>query len=620
MRLAALRRRQPASSLTGMLSNALAGILVVGVLVLGISVVSGVILVASQLTANRYREATAAVRDAHATLLDEETGVRGYLLSHDARFLDSYRAAQPRLDDANRRLEQALGSDGDLAPMVLSVRLAQQRWIDEWATPGALVGSGAATPSDSFLGAGKTLFDAYRQQETTLSSTLDARSSSVADEQTALFIAARLGVGGLVLALIVGVVRQRRRLRRAVGQPVDALLDYMRRVEAGEIGAEAPTDGPVEVARIGGGLHRMTEALATQRSLAVRLGTESEAQTQRFRHVLALSREISGSLSMRYVLRSVGTSTLAVSGFSVVRVALVEDGADRVVVAYDSTRPGGLVDDGEAVDLGAGVTGRAAKYGQTVRAAEVEDDPLAGRERPDARIAVPMIVGARVAGVITLHGAVVDDAGLDAEVVAVLETLASHAATAVEAARLHSEATERSIVDPLTTLLNRRQLDHDLAEECARSARYSRPLGFVMLDVDHFKAFNDTYGHQRGDECLQVVGRILATCLRGSDTAYRYGGEEFALLLRETDLDGAARLAERVRVAIEERFSQFDGRRAVTASFGVAALGGEAREPQGLVAAADAALYAAKRAGRNRVVVDESSAPASGISMAPVGA
>jgi diguanylate cyclase (GGDEF)-like protein len=183
----------------------------------------------------------------------------------------------------------------------------------------------------------------------------------------------------------------------------------------------------------------------------------------------------------------------------------------------------------------------------------------------------------------------------------VLETLSMHAAAAIEAARLHADTAHASEHDALTRLPNRRRLEADLSLECDRAVRYGRPLSFVMLDLDNFKLINDTHGHGYGDEVLQGVADVIAGTLRTTDTAYRYGGEELAVLVRESDLDSAMVMAERLRAAIEAARFGPSGL-GVTASIGVAELPSIATSPRGLVAAADLALYAAKQAGRNRVI------------------
>ncbi|HLW65421.1 MAG TPA: PAS domain S-box protein [Gemmataceae bacterium] len=157
---------------------------------------------------------------------------------------------------------------------------------------------------------------------------------------------------------------------------------------------------------------------------------------------------------------------------------------------------------------------------------------------------------------------------------------------------------EMAVTDDLTGLRNRIALRQKLAEECQRATRYRLPLALVMMDVDHFKSFNDTFGHPAGDEVLRVVAKSLQDKARATDIVSRYGGEEIAILLPNTDLDGATALAERFRQAIERENWP---RRPVTASFGVATWTESMTGPDQLIAAADQALYRAKERGRNRV-------------------
>lgn len=158
-----------------------------------------------------------------------------------------------------------------------------------------------------------------------------------------------------------------------------------------------------------------------------------------------------------------------------------------------------------------------------------------------------------------------------------------------------------SMTDGLTGLSNRRRLDDDLQLECAANVRYGGSLSLLMIDVDHFKSYNDAFGHQAGDAALQAVGQILGEELRGTDRAYRYGGEEFTLLLRGTNLANAVTIAEKLRSAVERHFASPDQPRPVTVSIGVASLPEHGPTPQALTAVADHALYKAKHDGRNRV-------------------
>lgn len=171
---------------------------------------------------------------------------------------------------------------------------------------------------------------------------------------------------------------------------------------------------------------------------------------------------------------------------------------------------------------------------------------------------------------------------------------------------LHAELTARmheldalATTDGLTGIANRRTFQVCLEAECLRTSRYPAPLALMMLDVDHFKSLNDTYGHQAGDEVLKAMGRLLASSSRNTDFVARYGGEEFAVILVNTDKSAAMGAAERLRARIEaERWPH----RAVTASIGIASWGAGADNADELIRQADKALYFSKKHGRNQVM------------------
>ena len=188
--------------------------------------------------------------------------------------------------------------------------------------------------------------------------------------------------------------------------------------------------------------------------------------------------------------------------------------------------------------------------------------------------------------------------------------LVAQAVVAFDNARLHRIVEQQAIVDGLTGLANRRHADEMLARELARSERFSGPVGLILADVDDFKAINDEYGHPLGDAVLREVAGALLGTVREIDVAARWGGEEFAVVLPGTDVEGATRAADRIREALARRdlFAPDGARLHVTASFGVAA-SSPGTTGEELVAAADEALYRAKRAGKNRVDAAATSLP-----------
>ena len=190
----------------------------------------------------------------------------------------------------------------------------------------------------------------------------------------------------------------------------------------------------------------------------------------------------------------------------------------------------------------------------------------------------------------------------DGKLLAVVETLRDMSTQKKAQTQLEYLAT----FDSLTAIANRRSFDEKLSIEWRRESRDELPLALIMLDVDHFKLYNDTYGHQMGDECLRKIGGILAQSVRRpSDLVARYGGEEFALILPSIDLAGAETVAARIRDGIAKlaiAHSSGEGGQ-VTVSIGIATVFPKnGRNQESLLLSADNALYRAKRSGRNRIV------------------
>jgi diguanylate cyclase (GGDEF)-like protein len=216
-------------------------------------------------------------------------------------------------------------------------------------------------------------------------------------------------------------------------------------------------------------------------------------------------------------------------------------------------------------------------------------------------MAVPLRSMGSIVGVVALYDRL-DGRPFDATDEDALGTLAGQASIAIDNVQLHHEAQRLSTTDALTGLWNFRYLSMSLAREIERSTRFDRPLAVLMLDLDHFKAINDAYGHARGDAVLRELAHRVQEQIREVDTFARYGGEEFVVVLPETTVEGAAQLAERICVAVRREPFHLEGEDSieVTVSIGGAAFPGHGSTPATLMRAADKALYVAKGEGRDR--------------------
>ena len=222
-------------------------------------------------------------------------------------------------------------------------------------------------------------------------------------------------------------------------------------------------------------------------------------------------------------------------------------------------------------------------------------------------ICIPMIAQGESLGVLYLREKEVDMPHPFNEQLAI--TTSEQIALALANLRLRETLRSQSILDPLTGLYNRRFMEETLTREIHRAERNQRPLNIIMLDIDHFKQFNDTFGHEAGDVLLRELGQMLKANTRGGDAACRFGGEEFVLILPEAMLEDAQKKAEELREKSRQLTVIHRGQALgiITISLGVAAYPKHAMTGEALLRAADKALYQAKAEGRDRVVIGEGS-------------
>ncbi|HUE59953.1 MAG TPA: sensor domain-containing diguanylate cyclase [Acidimicrobiales bacterium] len=553
--------------------------------------------------------AVAGLNQAMTGMEQERVALILYLNTGDRSQLASYSRAKAVVAGGDAEvLRSGLGGH-DILSKLLAVRSAEQAWTVGWADP-VIAG---AEPNTSGVAAtearGNQLFSAYLSASSQATLDLGARARTASSDEWKAAIAGLAGAAVLVVAAGLLASDHRRLAANGLRTGVAPLVVAARQIESGDA---ANLDSVVvpseleELARVVLGMARELESLRE----AIDMGSaQADVRARKLLQVLELTRSIGGNLSLRPVMDSVALAALRLTGAARAVLWISVDGELRPMGDTGGGQPLNGSEPPDAV-VQAATYGRSTRSwteellattaGQSIVDLRDSNEGEAALTAVTPRLAVPMTITGRVIGVVELRGGEV--AQLSADDIELVETLASNGASAIEAARAHGVTESLSMTDPLTRLPNRRQLEHDLATETERARRYRRSSALIMLDVDGFKAFNDRYGHQAGDQVLAQFGELLADAIRSSDSAYRYGGEEFAVLVREASVEAAVDLAERLRQRVAERFSVLPPDAPVTASFGVVGVEQVEPEPASLIRAADEALYAAKERGRNRVV------------------
>jgi diguanylate cyclase (GGDEF)-like protein len=351
---------------------------------------------------------------------------------------------------------------------------------------------------------------------------------------------------------------------------------------------------------------RLLTILADHAATAVetaRLLSRSEELTGELRRLLEMSGELSESLDPRQVANLMAGHLVRAMGVDECDISYWDRPTGRVeslgsfpLHRFDTIEPFFVV----------------AGYPETVRVLERQETVIIDAEDPGADAAevkllvndgnrvlvmLPLVAKGQSIGLVELFSK--NAVRWDAQRLELARTMANEAAMALENARLYEDARKLADRDPLTGFYNHRFLHERMGEEVVRSQRGRRPLSVLMLDLDDFKLVNDTFGHLFGDRVLTWAAEVIRSTLRQSDIAARYGGDEFALILPETDADEARHAAERILEAFREQpfVGEQRGPVPIAASIGVATFPTDGRTGTDLIAAADAALYQVKRGG-----------------------
>ena len=398
------------------------------------------------------------------------------------------------------------------------------------------------------------------------------------------FSGAVVEVLAILVAALIAAFAFALTVSRSLQSQIQRLLTAARQMTQGDFGVEVPTEGHDEFASLGMQFNEMARQL--ERRLE-----ELQLERRRLREAIQRVGQSFGKTLERGALLEIAVQT-AVDGVGATagRAALRTEAHGRfeeVAGEGDVSRYRNAIGAAEAAALDAGTTVETE-----VGDAFALSHPLRAQDT------------GRILGMLSVARAGEKFTAGEREL---FGYLAGQAGVSIENADLHDTVKRQAVTDELTGLFNHRRFQEVIANEVERTKRGGPGMGLIMLDIDNFKRVNDTYGHMQGDLVLREVAQVLRENSREIDEPARYGGEEMAVALPATDLDGAFLFAERVRRSIESLdlpLIEGDGSLRVTASFGAAALlpdQSNADKDQ-LVAAADAALYRAKRSGKNRTV------------------
>ncbi|MEW6117493.1 MAG: diguanylate cyclase [Nitrospirota bacterium] len=312
-----------------------------------------------------------------------------------------------------------------------------------------------------------------------------------------------------------------------------------------------------------------------------------------------VSKAISRTLDLEKLLSDILQTITGMEMFRVERKGMIflVEGSRLHLVAHTGLSET-AIERHKDLSMGESLSGLVATSGEPIISKNSDEDARHQVKVPGlspcGHIILPLKAKDKVFGVLCLY--LPPETEVEERILALLSSVGNQIGIAIQNARLYEETRALSLRDPLTGIGNRRLMDIELERSFAVARRYDKQLSILMLDIDHFKEYNDRHGHAAGDAVLAKVAGLFTENMREADYAFRYGGEEFTILLPETDTAMACEVAERIRKAVEKRTE-------VTVSIGIASYQEHMKKEDELVRKADNALYQAKNKGRNRVEV-----------------
>ncbi|MCA9410080.1 MAG: sensor domain-containing diguanylate cyclase [Candidatus Omnitrophica bacterium] len=339
--------------------------------------------------------------------------------------------------------------------------------------------------------------------------------------------------------------------------------------------------------------------------LNVRLVSDLQDQIRSIRSAQEIGNVIVSTFDVDTVLRLIVRGIRDVTGADACSIMLLDEEGEYLFIRASEGIPEDIAKT-VRIRKGENIAGWVAQEGRPLLISNIEEDDrfectAKGRYSTNSVLSVPLKAKGRLLGVINVNR-LVSTRPFNSNDENLLMIFSNQAAIALENARLYNELQRLAITDGLTGLANHRAFQDQLKVELARASRFFQEVSLLIIDIDHFKSINDSFGHQRGDHVLRCVGQALQRLVRKMDMVARYGGEEFAIIMPQTDKSEAIRIADRIRKSVEkERWVEEDPTRSITLSMGVSEYPKDAHDPAILVELADLALYQSKQNGRNRV-------------------
>jgi diguanylate cyclase (GGDEF)-like protein len=555
----------------------------------------------SDRTVRRSEESLARGQQLLRQITDMYSSVRGYLILKDPALLTPYDAESPAVREQIEILRDLESDSPAQVIQIESLDAEIQRWQREWARPAiARVRRGDNMDVASIVADGEKRMTSLRGHVVDLLQTGRLENDAITERtQKAMRHMLELGVGlsiliGAALVYLTGVVT------RMITRPVQQLIEASERVTRGDFQLSLPPPAPNEFGLLSQSFAHMTTALRSEREELAALNKFSEAVTQCTSEVEVYD-HILHSLKERFHPQQVIIFILkAQENFL--------EAAASLVPLPENIRAWPVIEEPHNC--------KAVRMGRPFRVNDVSVEPLCPSSflppSSGSYFCGPLIAGGIIIGAVRLEG--VRDYWTP-ERISLLEGYLSGAATALSNLRLLQTMKQQANVDELTGLYNRRFLEDYARKLLAMAMRKSTPVSLIMMDLDHFKNFNDLHGHEVGDRILRHFAKTMSLTMRETNLAARYGGEEFVVLLPDTSVKACLLVAERIRQAVERMIVPSGTDKPlpkITVSLGIATYPEHGRSLEELLSASDKALYESKRLGRNRITVyAEQAEPAS---------